>query len=92
MIRLILGCLKLTTIVAVVLIGSQITVGDKRICDHVQSATQSRLIQAPIEWIATKFDHAATSSKTLQKLSHEGTASLEHSKHDKIRLSGLLKR
>lgn len=100
MIKLFLNCMKLAIIATVVLVTSQIQVGEKRICDHVRDITHSGAVQRPIHWIAEKFafieghgtskaDHAEPSR--LRKSGFSRAAGSEHAESERERLSGLLK-
>lgn len=101
MIRLAMTMVKFFAIATIVLVLGQIPVGQKRITDHVRDVIQSSSIQKPVHWIAARFNpvagyHAMTGTEKGETGRGEDSSShaagSEHTKSDRARLSGLLKR
>lgn len=96
MIKLLMAGAKIGVLAVVVMVISQIPVGQKRICDHVQDITQSRLIQAPIHWIADRFDFsdgkAPPALAAAKRRATRTTGSDQVSESDQDLISGLLKK
>lgn len=94
MIRFALTLMKVTVFSIVVLVISQIHVGNKRICDHVRDVVQHGTVQYPLHWIAARFNflegHKAIRAGSSRDTDAEETGS-ESSESDRGRLSGLLK-
>lgn len=94
-----MGLAKLGVLAVVTMLISQIPVGTKRICDHVQDVTRSKFVQGPVLWVADKFDFsdgkgqaarvASKADRGEAKRSARTTSSDGNS--DKEILSGLLK-
>lgn len=75
MIRLLTFGLRVALLVVVVLVMSQIPLaGAKRICDYVGDVVKSEKIQAPIRWIAGKFDFIEGHGVNRTKMAAAGAA------------------
>ena len=101
MMKFILGGAKLLVLTLVILLISQIPVGQKRICDYVRDVTLSPFVQGPVVWIADKFDfsdgkhhHSATAQadRGSSKRSNNATGSRHDSESDTDQVSAFLKR
>lgn len=94
-----MGIAKLTVLAVVIMLISQIPVGSKRICDHVQDITRSKLIQGPVLWISDRFDFSDGKGRAVRVASKadrggeakRSTRASATSSDDKEVLSGLLK-
>lgn len=99
MIKFIMMAAKLAVLAVVIMLISQIPVGQKRICDHVADITQSRFVTGPVLWISDRFDFSdgrkagAKGDRALAKRNARGSspASKPANESDSDRLSGLLK-
>lgn len=91
--RLMLWTMKIGIFSLVVMLISQIQIGEKRICEHVHTMTQSSLVQGPVNWISQKFDHSDGIAKAGHAPTKSSHAASPHEPESlRGRLSGLLKR
>ncbi|MGE4234466.1 MAG: hypothetical protein AB7F43_14165 [Bacteriovoracia bacterium] len=89
MMNIISGFFKILLFTAIVLLGSQISVKDKRICDYVGDFVKVSGLETSIAWIGKNFDLANTKTGSTSSGSHSRKTRSES--FDRTSLSGLLK-